>query len=310
MPINADLSGLRSSSSSDEGFPPDRDDTYAREMVRAWLDHFDPDDELELAIPEAGPIRASQAGMCARAISYDIDPTLPKPPTPLADRWRFAIGKIVHQQVLGHHAETNESATAELNVDLNPIGVPGSAHADLVEQVDGRYVLTVEGKSVNGTGFKTMATRDRGAPTGPRLSYVLQGGLVGLALDVDEVRVIVWSLENAAPWHVKRHGTPRDNPEAAAFLAQWTITLDEVRPLVEREAKRLAKIAELHARGELAPRAVVDEDVPAQARITDPSTGGWELVDQNGVLVAAGETWQCGYCRWQEQCVKDLQAGR
>lgn len=308
MPINVDLSGLPTGPDPDGAWPPDRDDTWGREMVRAWLDTVDPDVPFGVALPEAGPMRASQAAMCARAISYSIDPDLEVPPTPLKDRWRYYMGTLVHEHLLGHWASADTTVALEVPVDLNPIGVPGSAHADAVIYGPDREVLAVvEAKTVNGTGFKQMATGDRGPATGPRLSYQLQAGLIGLALGAPEVRILVLSFENAADWHVARYGTPRDNPEAAPFLAQWTIPTETLRPQVEREAKRLARIAELAAAGERAPRALVDDDIPPQARVVDPSSGAWELHDQAGNLVAAGEAWQCRYCEWQDLCAKDPQ---
>lgn len=305
MVIKKDLSNLPDRAHSEGGWPPDEDDSWGRNIVEAWLDKRDPDVELELAIPEAGPMRASFAAMCSRAISYDVGPDLPKPPTKLKDRWRFILGTLVHKELQASFAD-GETVKAEVKVDLNPIGVPGSAHSDLVVyDKNGDPLFVVEIKTVNGTGFKQMATNDRGPATGPRLSYQLQGGMIAKALGAPEVRIMLFAMENVADWHLDRYGTPRLNDDAKSFYAQWTIPTEELLPIVDREAKRLAKIAELSETGGLAPRALVDEEIPAQARVVDPMTGDWELADDKGNVVAAGRAWQCRYCRWQTFCAED-----
>lgn len=304
MPIKADRSTLPSTPDPSDGVAPDADDRFIREALTKYLDVAEPlDDELELAIPEAGPVRGSQAGQCARRISYDLDPDVEAAPFDMSSRWNFAMGTFIHDQVQAYGG-----GQAEVKVDLNPIGVKGSAHLDQLLDEDGRTVA-VEIKSINGTGFKQAATRDRGPATGPKIAHLLQGGLAALALGADDLRLAYVAKENAAPWHVARHGYNPESP-VAGFAAQWTLEVESLRPRLEREAKRLAKIVDLHEKGEWAPRSIVDEDVPASALIVNPERGDWTVTDGDGQVLSAGKTWQCDYCSYQERCAADLREGR
>lgn len=296
MSIKADRSSTPSRPVVENEVPPDEDDSLTAWLLRRGLDINRPDDELELAVPEAGPIRASWAGMCARRISYELLEPDKKTPLTLATRYRFALGTFIHELL---QSGIDKSMANEVNVDLNVIGVPGSAHADMVDDDS-----VTELKSINGFGFKQHATRDRGPAKGPRLSAVLQGGMSALALGKPRLRIVYLAMENLSNSAVGRYAYNRAS-EIAQCGVQWTFDVEELRPAIEREAKRLARIAELAAEGEVAPRQIVDEETPRGATITDPKTGAWQLLDKDRNMVQVGGTWQCGYCDFQEHCMGD-----
>lgn len=184
---------------------------------------------------------------------------------------------------------------------------------------DGRCQV-VELKSRNGFGFKKMIG-DRGTPEGPRTSEMTQ-----LAIQAANTPgciggwLLVVALENLSVNAAEKAGVD----EIGRFLKAYYFPIDQLRGIAEREEKRVARVLEIvdarlvaiaerkggHGPGDdahlppLPPRAIPDPEIPAQARITDPASGRWELV-VDGELRDFGETWRCSYCSFRSRCIRD-----
>lgn len=186
--------------------------------------------------------------------------------------------------------------------------------------------IAIELKTINGFGFK-MAVGERGLAEGPRSGALFQAAMNGRALDADEVVIVLLSLEclsDRALGNVVRNAGGEARPDRK-FVAEWTYPMAELDEMVDREIKRLTKVLamvdaramaldELANQDEGGPTEVLDLaplpprsiplEMPARARITDPKKGAWHLVIDGNVM-DAGTTWMCGYCSWQDQCIKD-----
>lgn len=118
---------------------PTRNPVIIDKFFAKWLEELLATgyDELALAIPDAGPYRASWASKrCDRALWYALNDVEVSNPLGVHDYWRFWLGTQVHQSIEPVMRNLGDGWIPEINVDLRPIGIPGSAHADLVRFVD------------------------------------------------------------------------------------------------------------------------------------------------------------------------------
>lgn len=232
-------------------------------------------------------------------IEAQVESLAPTNPPSIADAWRFGIGSMIHDQLQKVLPTVFPDAQIELRVTIEDWG---SARIDAVitEQRDeAPFVTVLELKSVNGFGYKTMATSFKGAPEGPRKSAIVQGAMAAKELNADRLIIGLLSLECLSPDVAQRNGLD----EIGRFAAEWHFTPAEYLPYAEQETKRVRKILDLVEAGTLPPRST--PEIPPRARIVDPRTGAWTITDEAGQIQGNGKTWVCGYCRNRDRCLAD-----
>lgn len=286
------------------GRTPDAEPWLAPRLAEAWAATLE-DDTPPMASSEAR-IRHSWAGMCARAVGYHVTKTPVSEPLTVADHWRFGTGKVIHERWQAVVAEAFPEAEVEKKVVIDEI--PSAGHIDLFLPSKSVHAApggdfdspstAVELKTINGFGFKSSIGA-RGNAEGPRTSATVQGALNAHAAEADELKIVYLSLENLSPRELAKIGVH----EWQRFAAEWTIPQDEWRETAEVEIRRFKKILEVVDAGDLPPRAIPG-DLPKGARITDPSKGTWVVASAEGIT-ASGSTWQCAYCPFTSQCIKD-----
>ena len=190
-----------------------------------------------------------------------------------------------------HLPEISGSGSADMMIDY--FGVDGLLKRQIVEL-----------KTINGFGFKMSATGFKGPAQGPRLSHVQQAALCAHGLDADEMIICYLSMENVSP---SLAGSYCDDPEFGRFTAQWSYDRADIERVVSTEKARIANVLSLtHVADSPASIArQVYSDSGVLVDISDPRSGAWMSVSSEGAVVDAGKTWTCGYCRYQDQCVKD-----
>lgn len=304
MPINANHADLPRRS-PDAGMPPSKN-AFVLQALAAEFDAWYTEQGLksrELAIPEAGPYRGSMASArCDRQLYYQLADVEESDPSTLSDYWTFWLGQLVHDALQPIIMRMYPGA-AEVKIDLRPLGIPGSSHSDLqvVAEVDGHRTL-IEIKSVNGFGFKMQATKFQGPPQGPRYGAVMQAALGAAAQEIDRIVVLLVALERVGPNLVEW----TTDTEAGRFLAEWHFTVDELRPHIDAEVKRISRIlADVEAATPSA-RELHDPEYPDGAVVLRPlaSKAPWSLTI-DGNVVDSGTYWGCGYCRFFTQCQQD-----
>lgn len=279
-----------------EGAVPDATSRFAPLLAAAWASNVDTE-ERAFSI-EGRRIRHSWAASCARLIGYRIRGEEPSDPMTVADYWRMGLGTKVHdlwQEIL---QQAFSMADVEVKVGIDEIESAGHIDAVITESMTG-YTTALELKTINGFGFK-MAIGARGEAEGARWSAVVQGALNAKAVDADELVIVYLSMECLSPRELKKIGAE----EWQRFAAEWTFTREEYEPIAEAEMKRMARILEIVDAGDLPPRQIPDPEIPKGARVTDPSTGTWQQIQDNKII-AAGTTWHCGYCSQRSRCLAD-----
>lgn len=289
------------------GVPPVSDPSYAPALVERWFDRLD-DPHLAVAMPEAGPWRGSYAGTCTRQAWYEVTGHAATDPVTVADRWRMNLGTIVHEQLQTAITDIDPDARAEMVLDLNRIGIRGSMRLDLLRTVGDGLVETAEIKTVNGFGFKQMATTFSGPPEGPRDSHIIQAALGAATLatmrdGVVGARIVYLALELLSPSLAKSVGS---GGELDRFTAEWFIPLEDCQRIAETEAARWARVDQAMAD----PGGWVNPVIPltpltkpTKIMVVNPKTGAATTTDGQGQ-----RTWQCDYCAFQALCVADHQA--
>lgn len=288
-----------------DGNPPSKTPFAVESFARMFDEQYTADgrDVKELAIPEAGPYRASfSTSRCDRQLYYKLTGEPASNELTVADRWTFYLGQMVHES-LQPVIETMFPAASEVEIDLNVIGVPGSAHADLVAEVDGHETL-VEITTVNGFKFKKMAARFNGPPEGPAYGKVMQAMLAAKAQGIDRVVLMVIALEKLSPGMARQY----TDSEAGRFLAEWHYTVTEMEPQIEAETRRIRHILKLVELGVPPERELHDPEYPEGAVIVDPKgkpRAPWTVKDADDNVMDAGDYWGCNYCAFQDTCKQD-----
>lgn len=290
---------------ADGGFPPSKNPFAVETFAQMFDEMYESEgrDVKELAIPEAGPMRASHlTKRCDRELWYALTDTPRSNDPTIADRWTWFLGQIVHEHIQPVVERMFESGS-EVEIDLRAINVPGSAHADLVADVDGHPTL-VEITTVNGFKFKRMACKFNGPAEGPAYGKVMQALLAAKAHGIDRVVIMVVSLEKLSPSMARQYS----DSEAARFLAEWHYTVTEMDEQIESEVRRINHVVKLAERNIKPERELHDPEYPTGAVITDPNAkphATWQLHDENHNVIDAGTYWGCNYCPWQDTCIKD-----
>lgn len=283
---------------------PDKNPLVGPALAAEWFKTRVHDDNLPLAMPDAGPHRGSDAGKCSRAIGYRMLGTEQSDPPTIADHWRMDLGSMVHAELQTAIEATTPGSISEMVLDLNTVGIPGSMRLDLLHRLDdGRYEAC-EIKTINGFGFKASATTfKKSGPDGPRESHVLQAALGAAAAaatyDVTGARIVYLSMELVSPDLAANIGL---GGEVGRFTAEWFIPLEVCQAIAAREAERLTWLRNEIETGlwirPLIPITPLDD--PRNLKVVNPSTGAAVLVDGTG-----SNSWACGYCSYKSQCIRD-----
>lgn len=319
----------------DAGVPPLAQPEYVNRIAAVWQDEYDAEEGYGRArsLPEAGPYRGSFASIrCDRQLHYAMTEVpcdngcewgktatthdcrmvgnsicpkcegtgkipLPQsnPPT-IADKWRFKTGKWVHAEIEKLLPQVFPTAEAEVVVDLRPIGIPGSAHADMINNDE-----VIEIKSVGGFSHKMMSTTFNGPPEGPKEGSILQAALAAAARNADRVRIIHLSLENLSP----KMASSFADTELGRFASEWVFDIEGLMPDVEAEVRRVNRLLKFQGTDILPARELHDKEAERGAVVTDPKRGVWEVHNADGGLTASRTTWRCMYCPHQDRCIKD-----
>ena len=299
MPIKNDLSGLPKGDRR-QGNLPDSYPRFTGPIAEAWFEKWKETSDLAFAV-EGTRIRHSWAGKCAREISYRLTDTDETEPMDLASAWTVTIGHLVHDMWQEYLQLVFPEAQIEVKGVIQEID--SSCHVDAVVtfEIEGKpWKVALELKSINGFGFK-MAIGARGEAEGPRGSAIKQGALNAVAMGADELVIAYVSLENLSPREAEKLGLKQPWQR---FTAEWSFDKEQFTAIANDEKVRLASILAIVDDGRLAPRAI--PDLPRGARITDPTSGTWTIVDEKGGITNAGTTWQCNYCSFQSRCNADL----
>jgi hypothetical protein len=291
---------------SREGIVPSRKPFFVTEVAKAWYAEYLASEASTkgLAIPEAGPYRGSMAAhRCDRELYYALKGTDASNPPTLADVWRMRLGQLVHDLIGPIVEQAYPGARHEVKVDYRAIGVPGSGHADMADDDE---TLLAEYKTINGFGFKMIASTFKGPAEGPKYGHVMQAAMSAAAQSgITKVVIAYFSLENIS-------ADLEDTVESdiSRFAAEWHFTVEELQPLVDYEVARIKRVMRMVEMDMLPERELHDPEYPAGAVVQTPHKQRnrtlWTVVGADGESVSdSGKFWGCGYCRWLDQCNQD-----
>lgn len=295
MSLAKDLSTLpKPARTKTDGWAPDADPRFVQLLVERWADENESAGSKPRATT-ASRFRHSDAGKCARAISFAALDLPPSDPMDLSGVWNTRLGTLIHEA--WQEAVAVRFPDAHIEPKVSTIDGLGSGHIDAVIQT---AVSTVcyELKTIGGFAYK-MAVGERGAPQGPKHEHIVQASLGAKAVGADEVVIGYLSKEAISVNVARRKGFD----ELGRFLAEWTLTRDEYLPYAEAEEARVTGILSLLDEGTIAARRIPSPELPAGAEIVDPATGRWEQKADDGSLIDTGTWWGCGYCSHQTRCV-------
>lgn len=279
------------------GAIPDADPRFAHILAEAWGASRDQDKATALGTP----FRHSDAGKCARYLSYVAAGLPVSDPMDLTGIWTTGMGERLHEEWQAALAARYPDAEIEVKVRME--GADGSGHIDAVVVADST-TIAYELKTVGGYAYKgAVGAMSKGkAAEGPKSEHLIQAALNGVGADADQVVIGYLAREPISPGVARRFGLP----DHQRFCAEWTYTREQFQSVASDEAGRVAGILELVADGNLA-RRVIPFTTPPGAEITDPSQGRWELFDADGNASDTGLHWAegqgCwGYCRYAGLC--------
>lgn len=303
--VKRDLSALPTPTRT-EGTPPVATPQFVSAVANAWYqDYIDRGEAYRSTAIEGLPYRASFTALrCDRQLYYAMK-GVEKPLPNIADAYRMSLGTLVHAGLEPAIKAAFPNADFEVAIDLRPIGIPGSAHADIVTyHDDGRPDAVVEVKTVNGFGFKTMATDFKGPAEGPRSGHVLQAAMSAMAIGADRVVIAYLAMENLSPTMSKYC-----EGDIGRFAAEWHYTRDEYEPLVVAEASRIAMVARALEYDITPSPWITDASIPKNSYVSDPSRGTWVTPDPQSPnqIIDSGRVWFCDYCDYRDRCINENQ---
>ncbi len=310
MVIKNDLTHLPSPAKTrSEGLAPDPTPRFAPLLAEHWREEELRKGDFARAHTDTR-FRHSDAGNCARAISYAALDIEGSDPMDLSGYWNTGLGSRVHDLFQGV-LSIRFGSQAVIEQQVRTVGADGSGHIDAVVRVPvgdtpdtGSKVVAVELKTVGGYAYK-MAVGERGAAQGPKADHILQAALNAAAVDADEAVIVYLAKEAISVNIAARKGFD----EITRFAAEWTLTREQYEPLATAEAERITGILALVDEGTLPLRRFPSAELPTGHEIVDPGTGRWEVHGKEGEVLDTGTFWACGYCRWQTLCAQ-VGAGR
>lgn len=233
----------------------------------------------------------SDAGGCARALSYKALNVEPSNPMDAAGRHVTGIGTLLHELWQDRVMEVYPDARSEVTVthEDHP-GIEG--HVDLVHDE-----TAIELKTMGGFSFK-MARGERGPAEGPKADHVTQLALHVRGLGAQEGVLVYVATEAISVQAAKKQHLG----EYERVVAEWSFPAEYLNPIADEELSRLSAIVAMADEGVLAKRMI--PGVPGE--IIDPMTGRWERVSPSGVVLDVGSHWKCpGYCSFRDRCAAD-----
>lgn len=300
------------------GAVPDDTPRFAHLLAQRW--HEDREAEGHRPTALGTPFRHSDAGKCARYLSYVAAGIPASDPMDLTGTWTTGMGTQLHDE---WQAELQRRyPDAEIEVTVRSEGVDGSGHIDAVIRMEGPAVsaegdhpeptvIAYELKTIGGFAYKhAVGAASKGKPAeGPKSDHLIQAALNGVAVDADEVVIGYLAREPISPVVANRFGLG----EHQRFCAEWTYTRDQFTSVAADEAARVSGILALVDGGELA-RRIIPFETPLGAEIVDPSHGRWEQRAEGGDVIDTGVYWSEGqgcwaYCRFASLCTA-LPSGR
>lgn len=277
---------------------PDADPRFIQVLVEAWRDSQDDNKPTAMGTR----LRHSDAGKCARALSFTAAGFERSDPMDLAGVWNVSLGTLLHEK--WQEALQARYPDAEIEVKVGHDDLDASGHIDAVIRLDGK-VTAYELKSIGGYGWKMAIGKGRGAATGPKSEHMAQSALNALAVGADEMVIGYLAKECVSA------GAAGKLTDIDRFSGEWTFTREDFEPIALAEKERMAGVLALVDKGKLAARKV-PFDMPPRAEIVDVLTSRWEEKDADGKIVDTGTLWNgqfCAYCSYRSLCAT-TQPGR
>lgn len=209
---------------------------------------------------------------------------------PYLDRWGKPIDEFRYSDMVEHDDGTF-TETRWLRPDEYDVAVERAVHV-------------VEVKTVGGYSFKMKATNFQSPAEGPSYGHILQGALAAHALGCERLSVAYFSMELLSPGMAQSFA----DDELARFTAEWHYSIERMKPIIEAEHARIARLLRMAEAGVLPARELHDQDYPTGATVTIPqdnSKSPYRVLDGQGNVTAGGQYWGCGYCRFRDRCIAD-----
>jgi hypothetical protein len=227
-------------------------------------------------------LRASYALDCARHVGFQILGIPEATEIPTEVLFTFRVGNNFHEELQKIILERIEGSEIERVIDMRPMGVDLSCHADALYELEDGAKVVVEIKSQSGYGFMIcVGSRRSDEGPGPKDAHVVQAAISALGVDAQYVHLIYFDKD--------RNG-----------MAEWLLDMDvqlarygglSPRELAEAEIERLNGILGRLDEGKLPAR-----HIPGYGRVEIPPEPD-----------SKDQPWNCRYCRHQPIC-KDLPA--
>lgn len=255
-----------------------------------WEARHANDDEAE----GVGPVWASELGKCARQISYRLQ-GLPRDPMDDVGRHVVELGNVIHEALQADYPDEDvEVGFQILDEDTGEPMIIGRIDLRRVN-LDGEREV-VDFKSAGSFSFENKLNRE-----GVDVANVLQVAAGMLGVGVGAGRVAYVGKEALNKPKTRKAGLEED--DVRRVVLEFPFTLEQVDAMIGKEMARVAKIRRFVAEGRPVPRVVPYAMPPGPT--LNPNDGSWQQYE-DGHLFDSGKVWQCGYCSYQEVCIKDF----
>lgn len=286
MAIRRDISDLPSST---VGWPADTQIRFAHLLALEWQKEDLAKGSRPHAI-EGTRFRHSDAGGCARKISYRAAQIEPTDPMDLCGTWNTRLGTLIHDAWQWALQQAYPNAQVEVTSQAFPDG-SGSMDALVRRHIgptaDDWVLTSVELKSMGGYPFKSaIGKAQRGKPPeGPKFDHIVQGSLNALAHEADELVLAYLGKETLSKAY--------SEPDVQKFCAEWTLPRERYEPIARAEIARIEGILDLFYAD---PSELAARKVPGSpGEIVDPRASRWEKWTDERVT-DTGTIWNGQYC--------------
>lgn len=298
MPLERDLSDLPTDApeSNGEGWTPDAEPRFGRLLIDAWHAE-DVERDAHFRDGQTARFFHSNAGSCSRAIAYSAL-GVPQSNLPTAaDHFVMRLGRMTHEDWQAFFlAYFDQLGAVEVRVVEGDRA--GTIDAVLFDK-DGRALVALEVKTVDGYSYKLAVGEQRGPALGPKFDHIIQAALGARALNAGEAVILYFARGAVSKGQAKRSKID----DYRRVMAEWTLTRAQYEPIADQEIERITAILGLVDAGVLPARKIPDPELPLTAVITDPTRGVWMAHDGDRLL-DTGSYWGCEYCRWLDTCAQ------